>query len=202
MTNDTPTYLKACEQQYGADPRGAALAWFRDAKYGLFLHYGLYSVDARHEWVRSLERIAVADYAKLADRFTADRFDAGYICDLALDAGMKYVNITTRHHDFLLPLRNEADTLQQRQFARPPRPHRRAGRGLPRQRTRALLLLLPRPRLETPTRPAKRGLGQRSPTQIRSARPSLRDRPRLRPRQVCRLRVRPESPSCSPNTAP
>jgi len=96
---EVPSYLKGYEQRYRIDPRGAALAWFKDAKYGLFLHYGLYSVDARHEWIQYLERIPVAEYAKLMDRFTADRFDAGYICDLTIDAGMKYINITTRHHD-------------------------------------------------------------------------------------------------------
>lgn len=94
-----PSYLKGCEAQYSADPRGAALSWFRDAKYGLFLHYGLYSILERHEWVQFLEKIPVAEYAKLIDRFIAEKFDAGRICDLALDSGMKYVNITTRHHE-------------------------------------------------------------------------------------------------------
>lgn len=94
-----PSYLRNYEADYAADPRAAALKWLLDARYGLFLHYGLYSILGRHEWVQHLEKIPVAEYAKLKDSFTAERFDAGYIADLAVDAGMGYVNITTRHHD-------------------------------------------------------------------------------------------------------
>jgi alpha-L-fucosidase len=94
-----PSYLKGYEQAYRADPRAAARQWFRDAKFGLFLHYGLYSLEGRHEWLQYREKIPVADYARLKDRFTASKFDADAITDLALAAGMRYVNITTRHHD-------------------------------------------------------------------------------------------------------
>jgi len=96
---DVPTFLRGYEQSYDEDPRAACLQWFRDAKYGLFLHYGLYSLLGRHEWVQFREKIPVAEYAKLKDQFTADGFDADAIAALAVDAGMKYVNITTRHHD-------------------------------------------------------------------------------------------------------
>jgi len=78
---------------------GAALRWFVEARYGLFLHYGLYSILGTHEWVQFFEKIPVAEYEKLKDRFTAERFDADRIAELALDAGMRYINITTRHHD-------------------------------------------------------------------------------------------------------
>lgn len=94
-----PSYLKGYEAAFRANPRAAALAWFREARYGLFLHYGLYSLLGRHEWVQYLEKIPVPEYAKLMDRFTAERFDARRIADLAVDAGMRYVNLTTRHHD-------------------------------------------------------------------------------------------------------
>ncbi len=77
----------------------AARRRFHEAGYGLFIHYGLYSLLARHEWVQRQERIPVAEYAKLADNFTAQRFDANAIADLAVDAGMRYVNLTTRHHE-------------------------------------------------------------------------------------------------------
>ena len=63
------------------------------------MHYGVYSLLGRHEWVQYREKIRVAEYAKLKSRFHARRFDADFITDLALEAGMKYVNITTRHHD-------------------------------------------------------------------------------------------------------
>ena len=96
---DVPSFLTGYEQLYDEDPRAACLQWFRDAKYGLFLHYGLYSLLGRHEWVQFREKIPVAEYAKLKDQFTADGLDADAIAALAVDAGMKYVNITTRHHD-------------------------------------------------------------------------------------------------------
>jgi len=95
----TPGYLKEYETLYAADPGKAARLWFAGAKYGLFLHYGLYSLLGRHEWVQLRERIPVGEYAKLADDFTAARFDAEYIARFAVDCGMRYVNITTRHHD-------------------------------------------------------------------------------------------------------
>ncbi len=97
--SQVPSYLADYAEQYPEDPRAAAVQWFRDAKYGLFLHYGLYSLVGRHEWLQLREKIYVDDYAKLADDFHADTFDAREIADFALDCGMKYVNITTRHHD-------------------------------------------------------------------------------------------------------
>lgn len=94
-----PAYLRGFEKQYQENPRAAATEWLRQAGFGLFLHYGLYSLLERHEWVQLREKIPVAEYAKLKDRFTAAKFNANAIADLALSAGMHYVNITTRHHD-------------------------------------------------------------------------------------------------------
>lgn len=94
-----PSYLVDYIELYPQYPREAALEWFREARYGLFLHYGLYSLLGRHEWVQYRERIPVAEYARLMDRFTAEGFDADYIADLAVECGMKYINITTKHHD-------------------------------------------------------------------------------------------------------
>jgi alpha-L-fucosidase len=94
-----PSYLKGYEKLYRTDPRAAARQWFREARFGLFVHYGLYSLEGRHEWLQFREKIPVAQYAKLKDRFTAGKFDAAAITDLALAAQMRYVNITTRHHD-------------------------------------------------------------------------------------------------------
>ena len=75
------------------------LDWFVKARFGLFVHYGLYSLLERGEWVLNRERIALDEYQKLAKDFTAENFDADAICDLALETGMKYVNLTTMHHD-------------------------------------------------------------------------------------------------------
>ena len=94
-----PNYLNDYEATYTEDPRGAALEWLRDARYGLFMHYGLYSFLGRHEWVQFREQIRVAEYATLQQYFLADRFDAAHIAELAVEAGMKYITITTRHHD-------------------------------------------------------------------------------------------------------
>lgn len=94
-----PLYLKDFSRIYKEDPRKTALKWFREARFGLFLHYGLYSLLGRHEWVQYNEKIPVVEYARLKDQFTAKKFNADFITDLALEAGMKYVNITTRHHD-------------------------------------------------------------------------------------------------------
>ena len=96
---DVPNYLKDYSDLHATDPRGAALQWFREARYGLFLHYGLYSLLGRHEWVQLRELIPVAEYAKLMDDFTAENFDAEKIAQFAVDCEMKYINLTTRHHD-------------------------------------------------------------------------------------------------------
>lgn len=74
-------------------------AWFTEARYGLFIHYGLYSLLGRGEWVMNRESIPHEEYRALADRFRAERFDAETICDLAVAAGMRYVVLTTMHHD-------------------------------------------------------------------------------------------------------
>jgi alpha-L-fucosidase len=63
------------------------------------MHYGLYSQLARGEWVMLRERIPIPQYMKLKETFAAARFDADFITDMALDGGMRYVNITSRHHD-------------------------------------------------------------------------------------------------------
>lgn len=98
MTLSPPSYLEPYLAD-AASPREAMTDWFRDARYGLFIHYGLYSLLNRHEWVQLQEKIPVAEYAKLQDEFSADAFDAKAIAKLAVDAGMKYVNLTTRHHE-------------------------------------------------------------------------------------------------------
>ncbi len=97
--SDIPSYLTGYDDLYAKNPRQAALKWFSDARYGLFLHYGLYSLLGRHEWVQLRERIPVAEYAKLADSFTAEGFDADVIARTAKACEFRYVNLTTRHHD-------------------------------------------------------------------------------------------------------
>jgi alpha-L-fucosidase len=97
--NSVPKYLSDYKALYEANPRRATLKWFHEARYGLFLHYGLYSLLGRHEWLMYREKMHVGEYEKLMEGFTAENFDADAIAQLAVDAGMQYVNITTRHHD-------------------------------------------------------------------------------------------------------
>ncbi|WP_022868757.1 alpha-L-fucosidase [Schaalia vaccimaxillae] len=79
--------------------QAAAQAWFDHERFGLFVHFGLYSVAARHEWVMTRERTPVADYEKYADFFNPDLFDARQIARLAQNTGMGYAVLTTKHHD-------------------------------------------------------------------------------------------------------
>ena len=77
----------------------ARIQWWRDAKFGLFMHWGVYSIPGRGEWVQWQEQIPVDEYAKLADQFHPDKFDPDQWAAIAKDAGMKYTVLTARHHD-------------------------------------------------------------------------------------------------------
>lgn len=74
-------------------------SWFIRDRFGMFVHFGLYSLAARHEWVMMRERIAPADYERYADHFNPDLFDAGALARRAREAGMRYMVLTTKHHD-------------------------------------------------------------------------------------------------------
>ena len=96
---EIPSYLRGYETLYGQDSHAAALEWFKNAKFGLMMHYGLYSQLGRGEWVMLHEKIPVATYEKMKETFNPHQFDADAIADLALDAGMKYVTCTSKHHE-------------------------------------------------------------------------------------------------------
>lgn len=95
----TPSYLSDYNDQYKSNPREANLEWFKKSKIGLFIHYGLYSQLGRGEWVQLRDTIPVSEYAKLKETFNPSNFDADKITDLAISAGMKYITITSKHHD-------------------------------------------------------------------------------------------------------
>jgi alpha-L-fucosidase len=97
--NEVPSYLKDYRNIYHRDPHSAALAWFQNAKFGLFMHYGLYSQLGRGEWVMLRERISLSEYERLKNTFNPDKFDAEQIANCAVDAGVKYVNLTAKHHE-------------------------------------------------------------------------------------------------------
>ena len=73
--------------------------WFKEARFGMFIHWGLYSIPARGEWVMHVERIPVKEYSLWAKQFNPRKFDAESWVKLAISAGMKYMVLTTRHQD-------------------------------------------------------------------------------------------------------
>jgi alpha-L-fucosidase len=73
--------------------------WFVESRLGLFIHWGLYALPARHEWVKNFERIRNEDYQKYFDRFDPDLYDPKAWAKAAKAAGMRYFVITTKHHE-------------------------------------------------------------------------------------------------------
>ncbi|MBL7077690.1 MAG: alpha-L-fucosidase, partial [Kiritimatiellae bacterium] len=86
------------------------MTWWRNARFGMFIHWGLYSIPGGQwkndplntgsaEWIMRHMRIPVREYEKLAAEFNPVEFDADGIAGLARDAGMKYLVITAKHHE-------------------------------------------------------------------------------------------------------
>ena len=73
--------------------------WFIHDRFGMFIHFGLYSAAARHEWVMSREKITDENYSRYFKHFNPDLFDAKEWAKAAKDAGMKYAVLTTKHHE-------------------------------------------------------------------------------------------------------
>lgn len=96
-----------------SEQKDQRMAWWRDAKFGMFVHWGLYSKaagvwngeapakdkDQRGEWIQSAMRIPAADYATLAETFNPAGFDAEEFVELAQESGFKYIVITAKHHE-------------------------------------------------------------------------------------------------------
>ena len=80
-------------------PTDGDTAWFTEARLGLFIHWGLYALPARQEWVRNSEKISNEDYEKYFKHFDPDLYDPGLWADAAANAGMKYFVVTTKHHE-------------------------------------------------------------------------------------------------------
>lgn len=76
-----------------------AMTWFEQARYGLFVHFGLYSMLGRGEWVVNREQMPIEALEPLADKFAPHRLDADALADLAVAGGMRYLIFTTMHHE-------------------------------------------------------------------------------------------------------
>jgi len=77
----------------------ARMQWWTDARFGMFIHWGLYALPARHEWVKNHERINNETYQKYFDEFNPDLFEPKKWAKEAKAAGMKYAVLTTKHHE-------------------------------------------------------------------------------------------------------
>src|SRR5438552_15684384 len=94
------------------------LEWFRDAKYGLFIHWGLYAIPAGEwqgkrslglgEWIMNRSTIPVRDYERLSAQFNPVKYNADEWVKLAKEAGMKYIVITSKHHDGFAMFKSKA----------------------------------------------------------------------------------------------
>lgn len=91
-----PTFAMAAGTE---EDRARRMKWWHEAKFGMFVHWGLYSVVGRHEWVMEIEGIPTAEYVELARRFTPKPGAARAWAKLARAAGMKYMVMTTKHHE-------------------------------------------------------------------------------------------------------
>src|SRR5262249_1060510 len=91
------------------EAREVRLAWFKQAKYGMFIHWGLYAIPAGEwkgqqipgigEWIMNRAKIPVKEYEQLTKQWNPTKFNADAWVQLAQDAGMKYIVITSKHHD-------------------------------------------------------------------------------------------------------
>jgi alpha-L-fucosidase len=89
------------------EQKGARMAWWRESRFGLFIHWGLYSIPAGEwkgttnhaEWIRTTAQIPLSEYDKFIGQFNPVKFNAGEWVRLAKNAGMKYIVITSKHHD-------------------------------------------------------------------------------------------------------
>ncbi|MCL4220830.1 MAG: alpha-L-fucosidase [Phycisphaerales bacterium] len=101
--------VAACLVSYArsAPPDDQRMEWWREARFGMFIHWGLYSVPAGEwngqtghgEWIRTTAQIPLEQYDQLLERFNPVEFDADAWVKMAKDAGMKYIVITSKHHD-------------------------------------------------------------------------------------------------------
>jgi len=91
--------MKTCEETSMDKRRQQARERFRKMRFGMFVHWGIYSLLERGEWVMFHEKIPLAEYKSLAERFNPHLFNAEQWVHLAKQSGMRYITITAKHHD-------------------------------------------------------------------------------------------------------
>ena len=92
--------LSNAQQDYSPSKENLeARKWFEEAKFGLFIHWGVYSVLGDGEWVMNNQNISIKEYERLPGFFNPIEFDADEWVKMAKETGMKYITITSRHHD-------------------------------------------------------------------------------------------------------
>ncbi|TAH37235.1 MAG: hypothetical protein EYC70_09660 [Planctomycetota bacterium] len=99
--------LWSCATVPGAPSDEERMDWWREARFGMFIHWGLYAIPAgtwgqetgHGEWIMNTAQIPVEEYEKLREQFNPVKFDADEIVTIAKNAGMKYIVITSKHHD-------------------------------------------------------------------------------------------------------
>ena len=82
-----------------AEQKSKRMEWWTDARFGMFIHWGLYALPARHEWVKNNERMTNEQYQKYFEEFNPDLFNPKEWARMAKEAGMKYVVLTAKHHE-------------------------------------------------------------------------------------------------------
>ena len=92
-------FAQAAVPQESEALKEARMKWWTEARFGMFIHWGLYAQAARHEWVKNREHIKDEDYQKYFDVFNPDLYDPAAWARAAKNAGMKYFVITTKHHE-------------------------------------------------------------------------------------------------------
>lgn len=85
--------------QFNREEYEKRMAWYTDARFGMFIHWGLYAIPARGEWIRSTERIPKEDYMRYFYEFDPVDYDPKKWAKAAKEAGMKYAVLTAKHHD-------------------------------------------------------------------------------------------------------
>ncbi len=85
--------------QFNREEYNRRIAWFRRARFGMFIHWGLYAIPARGEWVRSTEEMPEEEYMRYFREFNPDNYDPRAWAKAAKEAGCRYVVLTAKHHD-------------------------------------------------------------------------------------------------------